>query len=694
MTVTLFISKVFQPLTRFVKEVTMSAFLMLVASWITIPLQSQNSDNLLSLSLDELLNIRITGSTLTKESLKTVPAAVTVFSHEEITRMGFDSLEELMNMAPGFQSYRSNTGSHFSPFSSRGRRIGVASAEVLVLVDGQRLEEPRTSGFSSIIGMFPLVEIERVEFIRGPGAAVYGSNSMMGVINIITRSEVNMGGVAYGSFNRREGYFMISQPVGEVIVDLMGYINIDEGDNFSLPATYSSGRVNTDDPREIIHSSIKLRWKKTQFKFQHNQFEARNFIDGTGVSNGFNSRKGNLDSISLKQSFNWFFFDSWLRLSYARSTLNYAGQFTPEGALAPISSPSSSDALYFDAPFKNYSEFRSQFHNHWEIDKQSSFQVGIELRLLKAPETVMGNNFDTIDLITGNFPIAYYGILKETTVVQAKSNREIIGVYAQYQRDFLEVTHLTLGLRYDDFSEIGSQLSPRIGLVQEIAEHHSLKLLYGEAFRAPAENELYLKNNPLILGNPHLLPESVKSLDLIWVGQWSHTGVSLGYFESRFEDVIYQQVNTEGLIQYLNGEQSPTTGFEFELSHELNEHWLVRGTYTHICKKSELSFREAKELASLMVNYQKGDWNVNLSAIHHGERETLLRGSRGNQVKLNAYWNVNGKLRYQINTRSKIFFQAKNLFDEDYATPLTNQISPEGIPNRGREILIGMNWEY
>ncbi len=74
--------------------------------------------------------------------------------------------------------------------------------------------------------------------------------------------------------------------------------------------------------------------------------------------------------------------------------------------------------------------------------------------------------YDLGDLANGNFPIRFYGTLLATTPVQSGSNRDIIGLYGQYQRRLFEKTHLTLGLRYDDFSSIGSELSPRLGLVQ------------------------------------------------------------------------------------------------------------------------------------------------------------------------------------------------------------------------------------
>jgi len=189
-------------LRRIVKSI-LSLSLLVYGSQFSVALHTtEHSDDFFSMSLEELMQVEITGSTLTSESYNTVPSAVTVFSHDQIKRMGLDSLDELINIVPGFQSYRSTRSANSISTSSRGRRVGNASAEILLLIDGQRLNDPRTSG-SMLVPKLPLMQIERVEFIRGPGSAVYGSNAMLGVINVITRSDVNEIGAGVGSFDRK-----------------------------------------------------------------------------------------------------------------------------------------------------------------------------------------------------------------------------------------------------------------------------------------------------------------------------------------------------------------------------------------------------------------------------------------------------------------------------------------------------------
>ncbi len=652
-----------------------------------------NIDHLFVLSLEELLKIKVTGSTLTPKELKTVPAAVTVFTHRQITNMGLDSLDELMNLVPGFQSYRSSQSPLHYPMTSRGRRIAQSGSEILVLVDGMRLEEPRISGGTHIAPKFPLLQVGRVEFIRGPGSAVYGSNAMMGVINIVTRNDVDEASMGIGSFNRRKGHLLTNKQSGDLSFDLFASWEADDGDNYQLQDTFGSGQINTQDPRELTDVNIKLKWQDTRLNLHHKQFETKDFYELDRLSNGFNRRNGEFMALMVRQSFRWRAVASNIAVSYTRAGYSTALQLTAPGQLFTNSNPPSNDALLARVDFKDASETRIMWHNDWSINSYDSLQFGLELRQIDSPEVIGENNFDVSDLVNANSPIRYYGNLLATTQVQAQSTRDIVGVYGQYQHQLFDNTHLTMGLRHDDFSQIGAQLSPRIALVHELNTHHSIKLLYGEAFRAPAEGELNLLNNPVVIGNPDLVPETVQSSELIWLGQWPRSGISLGYFESRFKDAIVQ-VGSGNVLVFDNMDQEPSKGVELEVSHQLTGAWLVGGTYTYFLETPALSFRESDRLASFMVNYQQANWNGNLAANYQSNKDMAARDSNGERITLDGYWQLFGKVRYYLKSDLQIFIQGKNLLNKGYLTPPASTTLMQGIPNRGREILTGLTFEF
>jgi len=669
---------------------------LVISILITLPALADSSiEHLFSLSLEELLKVKVIGSTLTEETIRTVPSAVSVFTHNEIKRMGIDTLDELINLVPGFQSFRSSASSITDTATSRGRTVSGLAAEILILVDGQRIDEPRSSGSVIAASKYPLEYIEHVEFIRGPGSSIYGSNAMQGVINIISRSNVNEVNISYGSFNRRKIHGLTSHSIGKLEVNLFGSFSKDNGDNFNMEDIYNRpNRIDSDDPRELANLAVKFHYEETQIGLQHYQFNVNNFFENGAPPNDVNQRKGEFTSISLKQSFEWPSIDSWCWLSYHQTNVTTSFQLAPPGVFTGNSVPDSSDAWLINAGFDDFSEIRTQWHSDWTIDDKKSMQFGFEFRHIDAPEVVAENNFDLTDFVNGSFPVRYYGELRATTTIQTESQRDITGIYTQYQHQISNLTRFTLGIRYDRFSAIGDNISPRLALVQELTNRQTLKLLYGEAFRAPAENELNLKNNPVVLGNTDLKPETVKTWDIIWTGQWQHVSVNLGYFENHFEDSIQRSVVTGGAIQASNIKQDPVKGFEFESSYEFNDRWLLRTTYTHLTDKPDSSFRQADQLASLMLNYQSGNWNTNIIAEYHDDREMSTGGIDSNRFKLSDYWNLFGKFQYNYKKEWNLSLMIKNLLNDGHETPSFNANLIEGVPNRGRELLAGVTWYF
>lgn len=655
---------------------------------------ADQSDDLFSMSLEELLQVKVTGSTLTQENLLTVPAAVTVFTHEEIKRMGLDYLDELANLVPGFQSYRSAQSPLENPISSRGRLNSLEAPELLVMVDGQRVDGPRSNGTTVAYPKYTLAYIERVEFIRGPGSAVYGSNAMMGVINIVTRSNVQQISVAGGSFDRKKLNVQGASDLGPLHLEWFAQSDTDDGDNYRLPDTFSTNKINTDDPRQTDDITLKANWNGTSVNLQHHRFEAENFYELAGISNGFNHREGSLSAIALKQEFDWQGISSWVQIEHKETNVTLAGQLTAVGFLTNLSTPSSSDALFVEAKFHHYSESRLQWHNAMNIAEKSDMQFGFEFRKVDAPQTIANNNFNIEDLASGNFPIEYYGEMLPTTSVQEKSKRDISAQYIQLQHSFFNNTDMTLGMRHDDFNQLGSQITPRFALVQGFDEKFTIKVLYGEAFRVPSESELNLSNNPVLLGNPNLKPEIVKTWDLIWVGQTQKSAFSLGYFENHFEDAIAEAPTNLGIPQFQNTKQDPTKGFELELSHQFSQNWLMRTTYTNIVETSNESFRQATEFGSFLVNFQKQKWNANIIGTWHGQRELVATDSNGNRKHLSDEILLNAKVGYRYNSEWEMALHTKNILDQEDYAPALGAALTEGVANRGREILLSAKWTF
>ena len=95
-----------------------------------------------------------------------------------------------------------------------------------------------------------------------------------------------------------------------------------------------------------------------------------------------------------------------------------------------------------------------------------------------------------------------------------------------------------------------------------------------------------------------------------------------------------------------------------------------------------------------MVNFHHEDWNINLIGSYSGKRE-LLNSNINNQLQsLDSYWQFFTKLRYSLTPQTEFYAQIKNLSDDQFLTPPVNSSVITGVPNRGREILIGLTKQF
>jgi outer membrane receptor protein involved in Fe transport len=257
----------------------------------------------------------------------------------------------------------------------------------------------------------------------------------------------------------------------------------------------------------------------------------------------------------------------------------------------------------------------------------------------------------------------------------------VLGVYAEYKREFGESVTTFLGVRYDDYDDMGDTTNPRCGLIYAAPFDAKLKLLYGKAFRAPALNELY-QNSPVQRANPDLDPETVETIELVYmqkIGEKVQT--SLTYFYNNVEDIIVPM--TSGLVeQFVNGEGADIRGIEYEVNATPVKELLMRVTYTHIF--SDTSPNAFEKFGSIVLNYHKEDWNFNINGVYRDKMDALLQ-------QQGSYFLFNTKFSYRVTNNLTANVAIKNVFDEDYDTYgfQLQQFNYE-VPNRGREWRIGV----
>ena len=267
-------------------------------------------------------------------------------------------------------------------------------------------------------------------------------------------------------------------------------------------------------------------------------------------------------------------------------------------------------------------------------------------------------------------------------VVAEASTTEVFGAFIQYQTPLHDELDLVIGVRHDDYSEIGEALSPRLALIWEVHRNHILKFLYGEAFRAPTTNERLYTQNSAIAGNPALAPEQVTTTELNWLYNNEAFGLELSVYKSAIVDAINQDF-IGATRTFVNSSVDETVkGIEGQATWHINTQLKVSFSATHLVDLPDSQFRQAQQFASMQINYSANTWSWNLSSVYAGEREMQVEN---NLVELDSYIILASRLAYKISDKQTLALNITNLLDEDYLTPSQGQTLHAGIPNRGRE---------
>jgi iron complex outermembrane receptor protein len=570
------------------------------------------------------------------------------------------------------------------------------SREVLVLVDGQRMSNAFTSGAAFVTPLISMENVKRVEVIRGPGSALYGSNAFLGMVNIITDKSLNNVEAAAGSFDGGRAHVNYSYSGDELEAALFVKYFQDDGEEYkNVYDTINQRLADTRDPRKGFDLYLSGEYKGLAFNLSHIRRQNEQFYEVGYFSNSFNKHTRENTYANLSYSWHWLErVDSVLRIGCLHSLVEFQTVLMPAGALAHISAPAGSEPFFVKTPVEEL-EPVMKLHNTVHIADSQDLQFGMEYRRPEVTDVTTSNNYDMRDLSNGVFPVRYYGELRRTTPIGKERARSVLGLYAQYQFSPWESLTATAGVRYDYYDDVGSTTNPRLALVYRPLEKTALKLLYGEAFRAPTFAETDAMNNPAAKGNPNLKPEKVKTYEFIWVQQFERANFALSYFEAQMTDNVLVVLTDSPFDNLANVGKEVSRGFEFEIGVEPADNLLVRGTYTHFIENPENSFQVSDNMASLIVNYRLDKWNFNLSGNWQDDKQFEYESANGVEMRdLDSFITVNAKLQYEVVFGATLFVQADNLFDKDYYTPPLETDNPLGVPTRGRRFMVGMNWKF
>ena len=465
----------------------------------------------------------------TAKPIRFAPSVASVITIDDIQRSGARTLAEVLESVPGIHISDSVLFDD-DLISIRGVHTS-NNPQVLVLIDGVEVRHlftaARPAGFR-----LPLGNVHRIEIIRGPGSAIYGADAFSGVINVITKSGQQINGTEFGarfgSFDSQDVWLQAGYSVEDI--DLA----------FSHEYTRSDGDVNRMIESDGFGRSGAFRSEyeiyNTQVKASLGNWHVR--LHNWRLNNGGNGPGGAQvldDSGSVEADYYQFDLgyksivsDGWLldaRAGYNQSQTDIDNVLFPEGIALQIAAdgnplgmggtvfdnglignPSANAviidadiALTYDLMSNHVFRFATGYtHEDFDTSETKNFGPGV-LDTAENPFQVVPD--DVVDVSNTDFVF-----IEDVT-------REVYYFSLQDEWKLADDWELTAGVRYDEYSDVGSTVNPRLALVWAAEYNLTAKFLYGRAFRAPSFTELYSQNNPAQLGNPDLEPETIDTYE-------------------------------------------------------------------------------------------------------------------------------------------------------------------------------------
>lgn len=611
---------------------------------LSISAQVSEIEKLLELDLESLTNISIISATKTISTINEVPSTVRVITEKTIKENGYFTLEDALSSLPGFQ-FRNILGFNSYIFQ---RGIPNQNNLILLLIDGIQVNELNSGGFYAG-GQFNLDNVKQIEVIYGPSSALYGTNAISGIINIITKDAKENEGFSisglYGSFKTYNAS--------------AAYGFYDEESEFGLRV---SAMIKSSEKAKLKGEDGDFNWTNELENFEDDySFEIKsdykNFQMGLIFQNKQSSRSTNY------KSFDTEFWDknSLWNITFFNSYLKYQHEFSEKVNL--------NSTLYYR---------NTTLHDNSIAFVTDSFQVGyfrpaslagienmITYQPLEKLKIIGGLQFE-YEMLSGNFSTTYSNSPDENPPVPSspeKENNTLLSSYLQGQYHFLECLEVYLGARFDHSSFYDNVFTPRLGFVFN-KDNFTVKLLYSEAYRAP-ENWDYSFG----VGNSNLKPEEIRSYEAaVNIRATDQITFGAALYHNKYFNLLQLSEDNNG-HKFINSGKSSTLGSEITLDYT-SRYIKAFGNYTYNLSEDE-NGNELPEISKHVAN--AGITYFPIEEIGISLRGTFL-GKRRNNVEIPATGNylideafvLNSSISYTGIEHIRLSFLANNILDEKY----------------------------
>lgn len=686
-------------------------------------------DRLFKMSLEELMDVRITTAGKTSQRIGDIPASVVLITREDIETYGYRTLGEILENVPGLYGI-DDYAEYGANFGVRGFWSGVPNDNMIILVNDVHQVNDLLSNYPLNKVLVPVEAIDRIEIIRGPMSVIYGAGAFFGVINIITNDDsnkpVSMVSASYGSQDTRKLFLRYAGGEG----DFQYFFNASFYRTDGLDVAVSDMTV---DPSSLEELGLPLD-SRTGGRLGDTQ----KYFNFSGKFKGF------YVNMSYNESNKYFYFalppvadGSLDRINATHISFGYRGNVSKGFDInGRFSYARIRDSYRYDHLFPDFYGVQQVGTDAMEIELNTFYSAASTLNITS------GLYYRAILEATNLFDLPSFGNpFFENTRIFLSDDDDIVTQAFFTQVDYSPLKNLKLvaGIRFEQspkyqlekFQAIGSEIViranetfdqskieviPRFAAILSINESNILKFLYGHAINRPSFAQNY--QNTLLAGRDDLSPESIQTLELNYIGTFSNRfSINASVFRNTMDNLITRVVKFTDGQNYdswsANAGETVTHGIELAFNAEPIEY--LRMEFSGTYQKTEDKRREPTNYENIEVAYSPKflgyfkasylgvGYKVAVTGNYVGAMEafwdeTLPPDGKRIGERVKGYFLMGANVRFDDLFLDGLFLNIRcsNLFDTEiyYPTFTHNDWATRGTIGAGRSFLVSLGYKF
>ena len=505
-------------------------------------------EELSTLPLESLMEVTmVTSASRFAQRVSEAPSAVSVLTSQDVREHGWRTLGDALATLPGLYV---SSDRNYDYLGARGfLRPGDYDSRFLLLIDGVRVNDSVYD--QACIGDDSLVDmdlVERIEYVPGPGAAVYGSNALFGVINVITKTGSAMAGPqgtlsvgGKGERRARASYGYHAQDGTDVLLSVRATTR-------RGGALYAS---EFDTPDQNNGLAVGLDYQRTRGAF------IKAGRDGWGFSAGHVTRVKGVPTASFGAVFNT---PNYTRDAQSFASVSYSA--APSDTMTVSTRVDWGRADYLGAgsypddeglPRRNIDGDHAAWYG---LNVNATFTGIAGHKLVAGLDAQRNARRDQF-----NFDLDPY---QRNLDDRRADNR--LGAYVEDEVRLAPRLLLNAGLRFDRDSITGTRFNPRAALIWQATPRDTFKLIHGTAYRSPNAYESYYAAGVGEGGqaaNTGLRAEEIATHELVWERRPdAYSKLSLAVFHYHIDGLIAETLREDGMLIFGNTERASARGVE------------------------------------------------------------------------------------------------------------------------------------